>query len=453
MASTNLKIDYVSALDEWLTEPHKFGHLLGYDKLTPTHGKWIKIFLQHKRFDDLMAHRNSYKTTCGIVAMVLLFMCNPNMRLLIVRKNMTLSSAVLSSIQKHMISNDIVRLYIYSRWNITDVKTRDWSSEKTTFKFKKSITPESSITAAGIGTSIVGSHFDYIWMDDIETIEDRYSPAERVWTLAYYNETENLIEPLGCRRLSGTPWHEEGIFSKIPEDCFIDRKYPIGTVDLPEKELQEIYARKERLPYAEWCCNYELRHVLDQDTIGAFKTVDKWDCQYSIAWIDPSFSDKKDTDSTTVAIVGVSKELLLFTGMKLPKSIADVPTRIAILDFLQRFTPIQTIIESQLADTSVFFIDAFKSLEGKYPIKNLWDYRRAEHNKHERIAATVIANKPELRILSDTQQEFSIGVSRYYKGAEHDDCPDSLAGAINHLATSEIVAEYVKALNILTWSK
>jgi hypothetical protein len=450
MALTNLKINYVSALDEWLTEPHKFGHLLGYDKLTSTHGKWIKIFLQHKRFDDLMAHRNSYKTTCGIVAMVLLFMCNPNMRLLIVRKNMTLSSAVLSSIQKHMILNDVVRLYIYSRWGITDVKTRNWSTESTTFKFKKTVTPESSITAAGIGTSIVGSHFDYIWMDDIETIEDRYSPAERIWTLAYYNETENLIEPLGCRRLSGTPWHEEGIFSKIPEDCFIDRKYPIGTVDLPEKELQEIYARKERLPYAEWCCNYELRHVLDQDTIGAFQSVPTWNCQYCVSFIDPSFSDRNDTDFTCVAIVGVDKDFLVFTGMILQKSIADLEVRRNVLDFLDRYHPIESIIEAQLQPSSnVFFLDLMQEEEQRYSIKNLWRIKHQSRNKHERISTIIRGNKPQMRILEGTQQEFSLQVSRYYKNAEHDDAPDAVAGAIEALGTSEIVAEYSRAVDIL----
>jgi hypothetical protein len=447
------KINCSSLLDEWLSEPHKFGHLLGYKKLTPIHGLWIKIFLKFKRFDILMAHRNSYKTTCGIIAMVLLFLCNPNMRLLIVRKNMSLSSAVLLSIQKHVSTNKAVLLFLKERWGITDPKTKVWSSEKTTFPFKTSITPEPSITAAGIGTSIVGSHFDYIWMDDIETIEDRYSPAERIKTLAYFNETENLIEPLGCRRLSGTPWHEDGVFSKIPDEVFIDRKFPIGTVDMPEEELKEIYARKDRLPYAEWCCNYELRHVMDNDTIGAFEVADVWDCQYSVAFIDPSFSDKTDTDSTAVTVVGIgarqSKGLILFTGMKLPKSISDASTRKIILDFLQKFTPIESVIESQLAETSIFFIDAFRADEIDYPIKNQWTIKRQYRNKHERIAATVIANKPEMRILMGTQPEYSLEVSRYYKGAEHDDAPDSLAGAIEQIGTSEIVSEYVQALELM----
>ena len=301
--SQSQKINHVSLLDAWLTRPHELGHLLGYDKLTPLHGEWIKIFFRYAKFGVLQAHRGSYKTTCGIVAMVLLFLCNPAMRLLIVRKNGTLASDVLKTIQKHFETNDALRLYMFSRWNITDAKTAVWSSERTTFAFKKTVTPESSMTAAGVGTSITGAHFNYIWTDDIVTIEDRYSPAVREWAKAYFRELDNLVDPLGQTRLSGTPWHEDDVFSTVDEKYFEGRRFPFGTVTMPADELAEIAARKERLPYAEWCCNYELRHVQDNDTIGAFKTAAVWDCQYCVAFIDPSFSDKKDTDATTAAVL------------------------------------------------------------------------------------------------------------------------------------------------------
>ena len=448
MASPN-RINPASALDEWLEKPHEFGHLLGYHKLTAVHGEWIKIFIEQKRFDVLQAHRGSYKTTCGIVAMVLLFLCLPNLRLLIVRKNVQLASDVLKTIQKHFTSNDVIRLYLFSRWGITSAMTGTWSSERTTFAFKRSVTPEPSITAAGVGASITGAHFDYVWMDDIETIDDRYSAAERTWTKAYYDETENLIDPLGRRVLSGTPWHESGVFSTIAAELFEGRQFPFGSVDLPPDELAEMATRKDRLPYAEWMCNYMLQHVADNDTIGAFEAVDSWDCQYCVAFIDPSFSDKTDTDATAVAVVGVSRGLLYFTGASFPKSISDKQTRKEILDFLARFTPIETVLESQLADTSIFFIDAFKADEAGYSIKNMWTVKRQFKNKHERIAATVIANKPDMRILSGTQQDFSLQVSRYYKGAPHDDCPDAVAGAIEHLASSPVVAEYAAAVRVL----
>lgn len=449
MASTSLKIDHIAALDDWLANPHEFGHLLGYDKLTPLHGKWIRKFITYQKFDMLQGHRGSWKTTCGIVGMVLLFLCFPNMRLLIVRKTGDLASDILKTIQRHFESNDVLRLYMFSRWDITDARTKTWSSERTTFAFKKTITPQGSITAVGVGASITGAHFDYIWSDDIVTIEDRYSAAERRWTIAYYLELDNLIDPLGQQRLSGTPWHEQDVFSIIPAEYFNDSVFPVGSVPMPEDELAEIMARKSRLPYAEWCCNYELRHVADNDTIGAFETVDNWECQYCVAFIDPSFSDKTDTDATAVSIIGVHKGLLVFTGMKFPKSISDAMTRKAILDFLARFTPIETVIESQLADTSIFFIDAFKADEAHYPLKNHWTVKRQFRNKHERIAATVIANKPNMRLLNGTQQDYSLAVSRYYKNAPHDDEIDSLAGAIEHLASSPIVAEYAAAVEML----
>ena len=450
MALINQKINHATLLDEWLTEPHKFGHLLGYNKLTPLHGEWIKIFLRYNRFDMLQAFRGSYKSTCGVVAMVLLFLCHPDMRLLIVRKTGDLASDILKTIQKHFETNDVLRLYMFSRWNIVDVKTKIWSSERTQFAFKKTITPQPSLMAVGVGASITGGHFDYIWTDDISTIDDRYSPAERRWTISYFRELENLIDPLGQTRLSGTPWHEEDVFSIIDKKYFEGRCYPFGTVDLPPDEIAEIAERKGRLPYAEWCCNYELRHVQDNDTLGAFATADVWDCMYCVAFIDPSFSDKTDTDSTAVSIVGVSKGgQILFTGMKLPKSISDAATRIEILNFLQRFTPIESVIESQLAESSIFFINAFRENEVPFAVKNLWTVKRQFRNKHERIAATVIANKPEMRIFAGTQQEYTLEVSRYYKGAPHDDAPDSLAGAIEHLATSPIVAEYSNAIKML----
>jgi hypothetical protein len=450
MALVSQKIDHVALLRAWLAEPHKFGHVLGYKKLTPLHGEWIKVFLQYNRFDVLQAFRGSYKTTCGVVAMALLFLCFPDMRLLIVRKTGDLASDILKSIQRHFETNDILRLYMFSRWGITDAKTKIWSSERTQFAFKKTITPQPSLMAVGVGASITGGHFDYIWTDDISTIDDRYSPAERRWTINYFRELENLIDPLGQTRLSGTPWHEEDVFSIIDAKYFEGRQFPFGSVDLLLDELVEIAARKERLPYAEWACNYELKHVQDNDTLGAFATVDVWDCMYSVAFIDPSFSDKTDTDSTAVSVVGVLKGgAILFTGMKLPKSISDEATRITILNFLARFTPIESVIESQLAESSIFFIDAFRANENSNAIKNLWTVKRQYRNKHERIAATVIANKPKMRILAGTQAEYTLEVSRYYKGAPHDDCPDSLAGAIEHLATSPIVAEYAAAVQVL----
>lgn len=191
--------------------------------------------------------------------------------------------------------------------------------------------------------------------------------------------------------------------------------------------------------------------VGQDEAIGAFETVPEWKCQYCLSFIDPSFSDRTGTDSTAVAIVGVHNNLMIFTGMLWQKSIANPDTRKELLDFLDIYKPIQTVFESQLVDSSIFFLDTLKSDEIKYgyEIKNLWTVKHQHRAKHERIMSTVGVQKNNLRLLEGTQQNFSLEVSRYRKDIDSDDAPDALAGAIEALATSEIIGEYVKALNII----
>jgi hypothetical protein len=136
--------------------------------------------------------------------------------------------------------------------------------------------------------------------------------------------------------------------------------------------------------------------------------------------------------------------------MLFSKSIADPETRRNVLDFLNVYTPIETVFESQLSDSTILILDALKKDEEIYQIKNLWTVKHQSRNKHERIMGSVSVQKESLRILEGTQQAFSLEVSRYRKGVEHDDGPDALAGAIEHLATSPIVAEYAAAVKLLT---
>lgn len=185
------------------------------------------------------------------------------------------------------------------------------------------------------------------------------------------------------------------------------------------------------------------------EQIGAFETVSEWKCQYSVCFVDPSFSDRVGSDSTAVAIVGVRDNLLIFTGMLFPKSIADPQTRRELLDFIDIYHPIETVFESQLSDSSIFFLDVLKKDELIYQIKNLWTVKHQSRGKHERIMGTIAVQKENMRILEGTQQAFSLEVSRYRKDIEHDDAPDSLAGAIEALGTSEIVGEYARAVEIM----
>ena len=70
-------------------KPYKFGHLVGFTKLTELHNRWIMDMVRGKGDKTLQAHRGSYKTTCVSIALSLIIVLLPNSRTLFMRKTDT----------------------------------------------------------------------------------------------------------------------------------------------------------------------------------------------------------------------------------------------------------------------------------------------------------------------------------------------------------------------------
>ena len=74
------------AIEFLITKPYKFGHLLGFTKLSELHNEWILLMLKGKEDFTLQASRGTYKTTCVSIALALQIILLPNMRTLFIRK-------------------------------------------------------------------------------------------------------------------------------------------------------------------------------------------------------------------------------------------------------------------------------------------------------------------------------------------------------------------------------
>jgi len=446
------EFNWQAALDDWLAEPHKFGHLLGFEKLTPAHSEWINLFLRVPPggIEVLQAHRNSYKTTCGLVALTLLFLLYPEIRILVARKNDTLAAKVAIALQKIFTTNAVVRLFVHARFGISDVKTKEWSENKTVFAFKRRVTIDPSLTICGIAGSITGGHFDYIWCDDIIDRSDSESEAERGATKSFVNELENVIEPTGSQMVSGTSWHEEDAFSILPPA----KKYPIRSIVIPDIDEAWIERKQSRMPAWKWAANYELEHVADTETIGAIPFIDAFTAEYFVAWIDPAFSNAKGSDRCALTVLGFARSPGLadmrieFTGMQWEKSISHADVRRELVLFLDKYHPIDTCLESQLSDSTVNFIEPFKIEEQRLGLKirNNWTWQHQSGNKHTRIQTFVHGNKFRLFALKGTDPVFMKFVTGYHKNATVKDPADSVAGAINLWQTSPSVAQYIRIM-------
>ena len=157
--------------------PYKFGHLVGFTKLTELHNRWIIDMVRGKEDKTLQAHRGSYKTTCVSIALALIIVLLPNLRTLFMRKTDTDIKEIVSQVKKILLSEQM-RYFVKSIYGVNLELTVATANEIST-NLTNDPRGTSQLVGIGMGSSITGKHFDRIFTDDIVNVADRASKAER----------------------------------------------------------------------------------------------------------------------------------------------------------------------------------------------------------------------------------------------------------------------------------
>ena len=89
-----------TAVNFLLTQPAKFGQLIGFKDLTELHNGWIIKMIQDKNDATLQAHRGSYKTTCVAIALALIIILKPTKTTLFMRKTDNDIKEVIRTVKK-----------------------------------------------------------------------------------------------------------------------------------------------------------------------------------------------------------------------------------------------------------------------------------------------------------------------------------------------------------------
>jgi len=402
--------------------PHLLGHYLGYFKLTQIHSDWIKKCWMSDTDYVLQAHRNSYKTTaCLVVGAIWYLLFNPESTVLIVRKEYEGAASILKAIYKQLESEEMKVLY--SELGFKDFAVSDVRKDTLTLPIKKIITKEGSIETTGIGGSITGRHYDKIICDDIITIKDRVSKAEREKTKDFVRELQNIKNPGGTITFTGTPWHREDAFAILPEAD----KYPIGSIDIPDLTPNIVNDIKLRTTPSLFSANYLLKHIASEDKMFADAKYSEFDRQASgiIGHIDPAYSG---THYTAFTLAELWSGKIIIKGWVWRKSIEEL------------YQVIANIAKEHNCGTIHLETNADKGLSKtgleKY-YRNIFGYSERE-NKHNKISGYIKRNWPELYFDYDCQPEYLNMVCDYSEGLEPDDAPDSLA-SIMRIITQRIV--------------
>ena len=394
--------------------PYKFAHLVGFTKLTKLHNGWMRQMISGKGDKTLQAHRGSYKTTCVSVALAIMLVLLPNLRILFMRKTDNDIKEVIAQVKK-ILESPQMQCFVSAIYGVNLKLTTSTANEIST-NLTNDPRGTSQLVGLGMGGSLTGKHFDRIFTDDIVNMQDRISRAERERTKLIYQELRNIVNRGGRIYNTGTPWHKEDCFTLMPNperyDCY-------STGLIPDDVLSEI---RDKMTASLFTANYELRHIAAEDVIfsspvtgGDPAMVEQGECH-----IDAAYGGE---DYTAFTICRKFDGKYYVYGRMWQRHIDDVEDE--IIDLRRRFNAGRIMCED--------------NGDKGYLAKNL--RRKGERvvsyhedmNKFLKITSYLKAEWKNVIFVAGTDAEYIDQICDYNEHAEHDDAPDSCASIIRKL--------------------
>lgn len=409
-------------IDALITHPVVYAKLLGYDLLEPRiHDRWIKLMAYYDDDITLQAHRDSYKTTCMIVAIALRMIIFPNEPNLLVRKDMASTSEVVRAVRrclKHPITQDFAQSMYGKPLVLLKEKQDELHTNLVTDHGKK----ESQLLANGAQSfSITGKHFPRIYTDDIITLKDRISKPAREATDLVYQELQNVRSKKSVMINIGTPWHRDDTFRLMPPP----EKWSVYDTGLLSDE--QILKKKQSMTMSLFCANYELKHVYDDDSFFGNPQHGAYPSQDSIAHIDAAYGGD---NTTAVTIMTRSGETIHVTGKVYTGHVQYSMAKIVTL--LHRYR-VGTLYMETNADKG-YLAGEFRKV---WPSVKMYSENM---NKHIKIVTYLLNEWSNIVFSPETDTDYLEQIVDYQEGKEPDDAPDSISALLRESSRGKIRA-------------
>lgn len=407
-----------SEFETLIAEPYIYANMIGFDLITPFHNEWIQKLLWKDDDYTLQAHRDSYKTTCLIVAVTLMVVLRTEKTTLLLRKESSSTMEFVRAVRRcllHPVTQEIAEFMYGSQIELI----KDTQTELHTNLFKNDGAKESQLVADGIRSfAITGKHFNRIYTDDIVTLKDRISNAERIQTDNVYQELQNIRTKDGVILNTGTPWHKMDTFRLMPPPE-VWTIYDTGLFD-----EDGIKKKRNSMTASLFSANYELKHVADEDCLFPNPKYESYPFVDGIAHLDASYGG----DDTTAFTVMCKKDGKLHGYGKIWKSHVQNHYN-EIVSLLQKYKA-GTLYMERNADKGY----VAKEMTPLYP--NISTY--SEHmNKHIKISTYLKSAWDNIYWANETDPEYMEQIVDYQENQGHDDAPDSASCLTRKLESGE----------------
>ena len=409
-------LDKDDIIQIFINEPYIIGHLVGFTKLTKKlHNEWIKMMIGDRKtmWDDetLQAHRNSYKTTCVAIALVVIIIMYPMDTTLFMRKTDDDVKEIIETVKK-ILMHEVIQAFVHVLYGKALVLTVSNATSIST-NLNDGVSGTNQLTGMGSKSSLTGKHYDRVFTDDIVNIEDRSSKAERERIKTVYQELQNIKKDNGRIFNTGTPWHKDDAFTKMPKP----KKWTWKDTGILTEEKIKIL--KESMTNSLFAANYELKHIASEDVIF----------DNPVTGAEPSLVEQ-GTSHTDAAYWG--EDTTAFTIIKRHG---------------EKIYVFGKVWEKHVDNC----MDQIELWHKKFMCNKMWNERNADkgylaqqfrkrgitvvsydenENKFIKITSYLKFEWKNVVFVEGTDQKYIDQITDFNENADHDDCADSLASLI-----------------------
>ena len=267
-----------------------------------------------------LAPRGHLKTSTMTAYILWRILKNPDITVLIVSNTLELSRKIVDNIRGHLDHNTKLHR------DFGRIAAEPWGREAIRVQRPNLLIKEPTVQAAGIGSSILGSHFDLIWMDDIVREENQWTPEQREKVWEWYGGTLQKCKTRTTEWIAtGTRKNLDDIYSRFMGfahwTCRVDKALideTTGEVLCPFLEsFDALLQMRSENPhkFAQEMQNepYQLEgKELKREWLRYYDPADPPDFNWIYMGVDPAVGKSDLASYTAVVLLGVTPDLRFY---------------------------------------------------------------------------------------------------------------------------------------------
>jgi phage terminase large subunit-like protein len=186
--------------------------VLGYS-LYNFHKKIMKFQYGRKRSLTLAPRDSGKSTICNYTKIIFEILRDPNIRIALISNTQSQAEGFLKEIKNHLEGNHkLVEIF-------GNQVGKKWDTKEIVVSGKTSKHKDSTVSCIGVGSALIGKHFDMIVMDDAVTEEasrtELQRERQRVW---FYQTLYPTTEPHAQLHVIGTRYHNLDLYGHFMGD-------------------------------------------------------------------------------------------------------------------------------------------------------------------------------------------------------------------------------------------